>query len=285
MTTQIKIQENSIALYCRGKKMYKIGIIGCGFVGKAVAAGFSLHVESVKMYDRYIEGYDSFDDTAKLSDYLFICIPTPTRKDGTQDLTELLEVINQIDRCSPESKIIVIKSTVLPGTTRGFSKKWPRHMFVFNPEFLSARIARLDFINPSRIILGGEWNWGVRYVADLYHHRFGEKAPIFCVDWETAELVKYVANAFFATKIAFCNTMYEVAKKLDVDYSEVKDLWLLDGKVANSHCDVPGHDGKFGYGGKCFPKDLRAFMHFIQSDLGLDCDILESTRIWERTSG
>lgn len=240
---------------------YKIGVIGCGFVGKAVAAGFSLHVDSVKMYDKYNQDYDSLEETVKESDLIFLCVPTPTNSDWTQDLSELDTAIECIVGLADTPKKIIIKSTVLPGTTRNYARKYIGHSFIFNPEFLSARIARFDFINPSRIILGGEPGT-LGTVAGLYYHRFGDGVPIFLVEWEEAELVKYTANTFFAMKIAFFNEIYDIAQYLNVPYTHLKDMVLTDGKIANSHCDVPGHDGKRGYGGTCFPKDVKAFLRW-----------------------
>lgn len=256
-------------------KEFKIGVVGCGYVGSAVAAGFSLHVSSVKMYDRYKpDDYDSAEDTINNSDIIFVCVPTPTKESGEQDLSAIHDVLLLINKLALDPKIIVIKSTVLPGTCRMYSEAFKWHSIVYNPEFLSARTARFDFINPARIILGGELG-STKTVAELYVARFGRIVPIWRVKWETAELVKYTANTFFATKIAFCNEIYKLTEKLEVDYDEVKTLWLADGKIAPSHCDVPGHDGKLGYGGACFPKDVKAFIHWANKE-NLEVEILEA---------
>jgi UDPglucose 6-dehydrogenase len=278
---------------------YNIGVIGCGFVGSAVAAGFSLHVNSIKLYDTYKTEYDSLDDTVNNSNIIFVCVPTPTTPEGKQDLTHLTDALQSIVDTANDSKVIVIKSTVLPGTSRRYqeyldsiyNKTLYRHKIVYNPEFLSARTARFDFINPARIILGGDSpthktftlisnisrgiTSATQQVANLYRHRFGEHVPIFRTSWEIAELVKYTANSFFAMKIAFCNQIYDIAENLNIDYNAVKELWLMDGKVARSHCDVPGHDGSRGYGGACFPKDVLAFITWAKEQ-NYDLEILET---------
>lgn len=255
---------------------YNVGVVGCGFVGSAVAAGFSLHVDSVKMYDRYKDDkdYHTLDETVNESDIIFVCVPTPNLKDGKQDLSFLQDCLSAINRVSTDPKTIIIKSTVLPGTCRTYARAFNWHSIVYNPEFLSARTARLDFINPARIILGGEIG-ATQRVAELYKHRFGNVVPICKVEWETAEMVKYTANCFFAMKIAFCNEVYNITQALNIDYNEVKELWLMDGKITHSHCDVPGHDGRRGYGGSCFPKDVKAFITWAE-DNSIDIDILNA---------
>lgn len=255
---------------------YSIGIIGCGYVGKAVAAGFSLHVQSVLMYDKYDDQYDSIYNTVNHSDFLFVCVPTPTKEDGTQDLSELHDTLLKIDKLAIEPKRIIIKSTVLPGTTRIYSKAFDRHYFAFNPEFLSARTARLDFINPSRIIIGAQVPTA-RSIEKLYRFRFGDSVPIFTCTWEAAELVKYVANSFFAMKISFCNEIYDIAESMNIPYEAIKDMWLSDGKIANSHCNVPGHDRIRGFGGTCFPKDIKAFIKWAE-DNNKKLDTIKATQ-------
>jgi len=252
--------------------MKNVGVIGCGFVGKAVAHGFALHA-NVKMYDKYNNNYQAKEEVVNGSDYLFVCVPTPMDDQGFQDLSCIKEALKAIDECAEESKTIIIKSTVIPGTTRNLAEMYPRHTFVFNPEFLTERTADLDFINPSRIILGcerGEFS-NVDGVRELYRVRFSSH-PIFETTWEGAEVVKYMSNCFFAAKISFLNEFYDVADHIGVDFEDLCDMWLADGRIGNSHVDVPGHDGSRGYGGKCFPKDVRALIRWAESN-GLGADM------------
>jgi len=136
----------------------------------------------------------------------------------------------------------------------------------------------LDFINSARIILGGKKKDTTK-VEKLYRERFTH-TPIYKTTWEAAEVVKYMSNSFFAVKISFLNEMYEVAKHIGVPYEDLRDMWLADQRIGNSHTDVPGHDGQRGYGGKCFPKDVPAFINW-GADKGL---VLNMCRAAERVN-
>jgi len=241
----------------------KIGLVGFGFVGSAIAHGFGLHAD-IKIYDKYSNYYDPLDIVVNGSDFLFLCLPTPMNADGSQDLSNLKDALGEINSVVLERKIIVIKSTVVPGTTRKLAEEYKNHVFVFNPEFLTERSAKLDFINTSRIILGSNSTLALNNLEKVYRLRFPH-TPIFKTSWEGAEVVKYMANVFFSIKISFLNEMYDIAKKIGVSYEELRNMWLADFRIGNSHTDVPGFDGYRGYGGKCFPKDVNAFIKWAES--------------------
>jgi UDPglucose 6-dehydrogenase len=242
--------------------MYKIGIIGCGFVGSAVAAGFSLKAD-VKIYDKFKEGFDSVEEVCG-QDILFLCLPTPMRmSDGKPDESFLDEAIQLIAQTTDQEKILVIKSTVLPGTNRKLQEAYPQFIFISNPEFLTARSARLDFINASRIIIGGKDFDVTERMFNLYRTVFLH-TPIYRCSWEEAEITKYMANCFFALKISYLNEIYDICKINNCNYDFVKLMWLSDGRIGNSHHEVPGHDGDRGFGGTCFPKDIAAFTSWAE---------------------
>jgi len=248
--------------------MIKVGIVGCGFVGSAVAAGFSLKAD-VKVYDKYRTGFNTLSEVCN-QDIIFLCLPTPMRKsDGLPEMSYLRSALDDIKAevtkvKSLLKKIIVIKSTVLPGTNRRLQKDYPEFTFISNPEFLTARAARLDFINTARVIIGGEDKDAQRKVFDLYA-TITSHAPMYFCKWEEAEMVKYMCNCYFALKVAFLNEMYFLAKDNNMDFNNLKLMWISDGRIGNSHTDVPGHDGDFGFGGTCFPKDLSALVHWARS--------------------
>jgi UDPglucose 6-dehydrogenase len=260
--------------------MHKIGIIGCGFVGSAVAAGFTLKAD-IKIYDKYKEGFDSLSDVCK-QDILFLCLPTPMRKsDNLPEMSYILETLAAMHHETSQvksliSKIIVIKSTVLPGTNRLLQAMYPGFSFVSNPEFLTARSARLDFINASRIVLGGIDEKALNKVGELYR-QISLHAPIYQCSWETAELVKYMANCFFALKISYLNEIYKISQRIGCNYNFLKQIWLADGRIGNSHHEVPGHDGDFGFGGTCFPKDIAAFTEYAKI-LNMPIETLNAAR-------
>ena len=259
----------------------RIGIIGKGFVGTAVAHGFSTQTgfgASIKIYDKDpVKSINNLDETVNESDFIFLSVPTPSKKDGSIDLSILKDAIQSIDNVNKSENIILVRSTVVPGTTRNIQKEFPKLNIVFNPEFLTERSAAFDFINQSRVILGGEPENTSR-VEELYKKRFGEYLPVLKSNFETAELIKYMNNLFFATKVSFLNEMKLLADKVGVNWSDALEGFILDGRIGHSHLQVPGPDGKFGFGGSCFPKDIQALISF-GDEIGVDMNVLKGA--WE----
>jgi len=258
---------------------HNIGVIGNGFVGSSIVAGFSLHA-NVRVFDENpLLAVDSFDDTICKSEYVFICVPTPmSLETGRIDLSIIENVFDRISEINTKTdNIFIIKSTVIPGTVERLVAKYPRLNIVFSPEFLTERNAKLDFINASRIVLGGRADL-VRRTSAMFRVRFPH-TPILETDAATAQFIKYMNNCFFATKVAFMNEMKQAATNLNVDWNDAVKGFLLDGRIGNSHTDVPGHDGKMGFGGKCFPKDLNAFIKLFE-DNGVNPRIMKAA--WEK---
>jgi len=287
----------------------KLGIIGNGFVGNAIAHAFVPFME-VKIYDKDPNKCSGEGFTQGLcgvvndSDVVFVCVPTPMRQDGTIDLSIVESVFEEVEflrKPEIESPVFVLKSTVVPGTTRKLKEKYPTLPIVFNPEFLTERHARFDFLNQSRIILGfetdlddGMGNLTSKKVKDLYNARFSGNNFVV-TNYETAEMIKYFNNLFFAVKVSFMNEMKLVADKLGtVNWDKAVRGFVSDGRVGDSHIQVPGPDGKKGFGGSCFPKDINAFMTFADS-VGLDLSVLKGAwatnlkvrpeRDWEKLKG
>jgi UDPglucose 6-dehydrogenase len=275
----------------------RIGIIGKGFVGTAVAHGFSSQTgfgASIKVYDKDpVKSINSLNETVNESDFIFLSVPTPSKKDGSIDLSILKDAIKSIDSISKSDNIILVRSTVVPGTTRDIQKEFPKLNIVFNPEFLTERSAAFDFINQSRVILGGEPENTSR-VEELYKKRFGEYLPVLKSNFETAEIIKYMNNLFFATKVSFLNEMKLLADEVGVNWSDAVEGFILDGRIGHSHLQVPGPDGKFGFGGSCFPKDIQALISFGDK-IGVDMHVLKGAwetnlkvrpeRDWEKLKG
>ena len=258
-----------------------IGIIGFGFVGREIHHGFAQTAE-FKIYDiNPIIKENELDEVLYESDYIFICVPTPTDLDtGKQDISIVKEVLTQCRDISPDyDRIFIIKSTLIPGTTSKFREMFPELRIVFNPEFLTERTYKLDFINSSRIILGGD---GVdcEMVKMLYRERFPDgSVPIYITDETTAEAVKELSNCFLATKVSLCNEFYSICKSLGIDYNETMNLILADGRIGRSHTIVPGNNDEFGFGGLCFPKDLVA-TKTMAKELGVKTTVLDAA--WEK---
>jgi UDPglucose 6-dehydrogenase len=270
---------------------YNIGIVGNGFVGSAVAHGFSAQCgydANVRIYDKAPErSTHSLSETINKSEFVFLSVPTPSNSDGSIHLGIVEAALGEINEAKiniRKKSIILIRSTVVPGTTRKLAKKYPRLNLVFNPEFLTERSAKFDFINQSRFIIGGLTHtpeiprWEVSAVSRLFRHRFGDSTPVITCDYETAEIIKYMNNCFFALKISFLNEMRLVADRCKVDWPTAIDGFVRDGRIGHSHTQVPGPDGRFGFGGSCFPKDIRAMIQFAKT-LGVDMKTLAAA--WE----
>jgi nucleotide sugar dehydrogenase len=249
--------------------MTKIGIIGYGFVGEAVEYGFKANNE-IKIYDKY-KNYNAFEETINDSEIIFICLPTPY-KDNKIDLSIIDETIEDISKLAEDTnKIIVIKSTAIPGTTEKYSKKYQKLNFCFNPEFLREKHHLQDFINADRTVIGANNEEIKKRMIKLYKDNF-PKIPIFTSDTSAAELSKYMANSFLATKVIFANEIYDLCQKLDINYEDVKEMVLADKRIGDSHFDVTKERG---FGGKCFPKDLIAFLALFKS-FDIDSSLLKT---------
>mgnify|MGYP003135418727 CR=1 FL=1 len=259
---------------------FKIGVVGNGFVGSAMVAGFLLNVDDVLIYDTDArKRTHSLEEIVAKSDCIFLCLPTPMRsKTGKIDLSIMKSVIEEIDHLrGDKNPLVVVKSTVVPGTVEGFAKDYAGMRFVFNPEFLTERKARLDFINTARIILGGDEK-DVDFVEKIYRQKFPH-TPIIKTDFSTAQLIKYMANCFFATKVSFMNEMKQIADAVGANWSQCIEGFITDGRIGNSHIDVPGHDGSLGFGGKCFPKDLNGLINKAE-EIGVSPDVMRAT--WKK---
>ena len=236
-------------------KKFKVGVIGNGFVGEAISYAFSSICE-LYIYDS--NPLRSLSDLKSVHecDFVFVCVPTPMFKDGSQDLS----YVNNVFKKATNNPIYILKSTVLPGTTNELIKKYSNIKIIFSPEFLTERTAKLDMITQSRIILGGDSNL-TNKAKILFFNRFNTK-NIIQTDSITAEFIKYMNNIFFATKISVMNEFKLLSDKIGVNWNDALNGFLSDGRIGNSHVNVPGHDGKIGYGGTCFPKDVNAFLTF-----------------------
>tara|TARA_Y100000590_G_scaffold323703_1_gene367095 strand:+ start:15239 stop:16204 length:966 start_codon:yes stop_codon:yes gene_type:complete len=273
--------------------MYDIGIVGRGFVGSAVEFGFSpqtgCDVNNLYIYDKdKSRSLHSLQNVVLYSDFIFLSVPTPSNSDGSINLSYVEDALQEISEITAEieqeispvptdlDNIVLIRSTVTPGTTKKLQEKYQNLRLVFNPEFLTERSANFDFINQTRYILGGDKKY-TNKVADLYRWRFGDTIPVIETNYQTAELIKYMNNCFFATKVSFLNEMKQVSDRCEADWDMAVEGFIRDGRIGHSHMSVPGPDGKFGFGGKCFPKDVSAMISF-GNKLGLNMHTLSG--VW-----
>ena len=275
-----------------------IGIVGQGFVGLAVKIGFEPHYE-LETYDKYDKDKSTCDNLFDLvmeCDVIFVCVPTPMNKDGSCHTDIVEEVITEINEIVLETEsypyhikpIVVIKSTVPPGTTDRLHSKNRGIDVIFNPEFLTEMNFIEDFKNQNRIILGGIRR-GTSLLRQVYSKVFPH-ATIVKTGAKHAEMVKYFTNCFLATKVSFANEMKVLCDKIGIDYDKVVEYATYDERLGKSHWAVPGPDGDYGFGGHCLPKDISAIvngyddMELLQAVLKVN-DKVRKNRDWEQMKG
>lgn len=263
-------------------KQYKIGIVGQGFVGTAIKEGFKNFYHNLFFYDKYNMSKSNTKNLRDLcikTDIIFVCLPTPMTGEG-ECYTGVVEgIIFEIDQIaeSLNRKTIIIKSTIPPGTTESINKKVNNIDVIFNPEFLTEANSLEDFKNQDRIILGG-LSKNFAEIKNLFSQVFTD-VPIIVTSSTTAEMVKYTTNTFLSTKVSFANEIKIICDSVGINYKEMIEIAQLDKRLGSSHWAVPGPDGKKGFGGSCFPKDLQALIYF-SSSLGLSPIVLKS--VWEK---
>ena len=271
----------------------KIGIIGQGFVGNAVYQKFKNYFDILTYDIDETKCNSDFHYIKKGCDTIFLCLPTPMYEDGTCNTSIVEIMLSQINGYGPnKSYDIVIKSTIPPGTTEEWNERFEKLNIVFNPEFLTEANAVSDYENQNRIILGGPRPATTR-LKRIFTKVF-PKAHIIKTGSRHAEMVKYVTNTFLATKVSFANEMYQICQALDIDYDKVIEYAQHDDRLGTSHWAVPGPDGDFGYGGHCFPKDVKALIS-LANKYSLDPKILNAVdsknndvrndRDWEKMKG
>ena len=255
-----------------------VGIIGQGFVGTAIFEGLR-HYHNLFTYDIDASKCNStLSEVIQECDIIFQCLPTPMRKTGECDLSiveKSLYKVNILADAYENEKIVVIKSTVPPGTTEKLNDKFSNVTIIFSPEFLTEANYIEDFKNQTRIILGGP-RPATTKVKTMFRKGF-PRIPIIKTGFRTAEMVKYFLNNFLTVKVLFANEMYQICKNLNIDYDKVTEYSLYDTRIGNSHLAVPGPDGDYGVGGHCFPKDLAA-MIFLAESLGIEPELLKVTQ-------
>ena len=218
-----------------------VGVIGCGFVGGALKAWLEENNPDVDIV--VSDPPKGYNDDLSCADVFFLQIHVPTENDGSQDLTLMRELISALP-----DKPVFVRTTILPGTSERLSAETGHRVF-FMPEFLTERTHIEDFKKQPMVFTGE---------VDLLSRIFKGKKFVRMSPLE-AEITKYAHNVFGAYKVTYFNAVAEYCKKMGVDWANVHSGMLLSGYINDTHTQVPGPDGKFGYGGKCFPKDVNAF--------------------------
>jgi UDPglucose 6-dehydrogenase len=290
----------------------KIAVIGTGYVGSVTGACFAEMGNTVICVDKdenkikqfesgkaplHEKGLDEivlrnldkgtltfstdFDDAVKKSDIIFIAVGTPPNEDGSADLSHVLGVADSIGECMDHELIVVDKSTVPVGTAELVSEHIATKLqergedipfsVVSNPEFLAQGTAVKDFLEPSRVVVGSENPEAMEVMRELYEPFMRREGRFFAMDAKTAEIVKYASNCFLAVKISAANDLANICSKAGADYENVRKAMGADPRIGEAFLYASA-----GFGGSCFPKDVKALIK-TADDLGYDARMLRET--------
>jgi UDPglucose 6-dehydrogenase len=229
----------------------KVGVVGGGVVGNAMV---QLCGPTTVVYDPYKPELAGNRDVINTCDVVFICVPTPMAADGSCDTRIVEEAVAWV-----EAPLIIIRSTVAPGTTERLCKTYKKHV-VFQPEYLGETTAHVfgNMAERSFVVLGGTPE-DTSKAADFYKHYYNAMVQIYFGDATTAEVCKYMENAFYAVKVTFMNEFYDIARVHGVDFNRLRELWLADTRISRDHTFV--YPDNRGFSGKCLPKDCNAIVH------------------------
>ena len=247
-----------------------VGIVGNGFVGNAVYQNLRDKVKT-KIYD--VDKNRCLNPLEEViqQDFIFVCLPTPMRMDGSCDLSILDKFFEDL----PDhlTGTFVIKSTVPVGTTKKYTE---RHNVIHNPEFLTARNAVEDYAKAERNVVGGSQELCVDFIC-FFEQCFPEIQSIITSSDES-EAIKYFSHVFLAYKVAYFNKVYDFCQAVGVDYDVVRKGVSADSRIGKSHTKVPGIDNDRGFGGTCFPKDLNSLIVQMEN-LDVNADMLKE--VWK----
>jgi nucleotide sugar dehydrogenase len=244
----------------------KIGIIGLGFVGSAVA--WAHRNQELVLRDPKLKEESASIDEIKSCDAVYVCVPSPMLEDGHCDDSFMKSVLKEL---VGYDKVIICKSTIPPGIYASLEEKYPN--IVHAPEFLTAANATIDYVSATWMLVGGNDKW-VSDAIEIIKSGNVAATHYHTSNITTASLFKYIANSFMATKVTLMNDFYQLSKHINVNWSDIKEIAKNDPRLGNTHWDVPGPDGQFGYGGACFPKDVAAIIeHSI--DIGVNFELLD----------
>ena len=231
----------------------------------------SLILENVR--ENRLKFTDDLDFAVKHSKVCFIAVGTPQKEDGSADLSAVFEVAEQIAASMNEYKVIVNKSTVPVGTCEKIAeiiknKTGCAFDVVSHPEFLKQGAAVEDFLKPDRVIIGAETEESAKIMNEIYSPFLRTGNPVITMDIKSAEMTKYAANAFLAVKISYANEIANICENIGANAEMVRKGMCADKRIGSLFL-FPG----LGYGGSCFPKDVKALMS-LSKEKGYTCEML-----------
>ena len=243
----------------------KIGIVGYGHVGKAMHKLF----QDAVIYDEPLELGARSDING--CDTVFVCVPTPQGDNGNCDTRIVEEVLSWI-----EAPLIILRSTVWVGFTDKMMKKLHKEI-VFQPEYYGETVAHpfADLNERAWLAFGGTKH-GIGLAIKTYQTVINSNIRIYQSDAKTAEMAKYMENAFLAAKVTFCNEMIDIACALGANYNVVREMWVADPRIGSSHTFV--YEDNRGYGGNCLPKDVAALVAQAEK-CGVDATLMNAVML------
>jgi nucleotide sugar dehydrogenase len=248
----------------------EIGIIGLGFVGNAIASTmYDSGIDVVKVDIDSTRGNGTYADLMKC-DGVFVCVPSPSNADGSCD-TSILESV--LERLKDYEGVIISKCTIPPSKYTELNNQYKN--LIYSPEFLTAANAKSDYMNAKFAIIGGRIKAYASEAERLIKLTQPNLEIIEHCTIEEAALTKYAINSFLATKVIFMNELQQVASAANVNYEKIARMVAFDNRIGKSHMQVPGHDGSFGFGGACFPKDTAALLKYAEG-LGIHLNTLDA---------
>jgi UDPglucose 6-dehydrogenase len=248
-----------------------IAYIGYGFVGHACHKAFEHNCAAIIIDpDKSNSTYE--DIWVKQPPLTFVCVPAPTRDDGSVDASRIYAIFDELSGIKYKG-IVVVKSTIPPLIAQDLHDKYPKIEYVYSPEFLREAHWEEDALKPKMIILAGKLE-NYRKVSDFYKKHSGvwDDVEYHYLDYKTAALIKYTLNSYLAMKVIFMNQLRQVyLEQLDDNLADIKWIEFVsvlasDSRFGDSHNQVPGPDGQYGYGGSCFPKDVKAMLGFDKNE-------------------
>jgi UDPglucose 6-dehydrogenase len=243
-----------------------IGIIGLGIVGNAVAKSYE--TLNLVIIDPE-KGFNKTYKDIKECEGIFVCVPSPTLPNGKCDVSILESVLKSLE---DYTGVIISKVTATPDIYEGLQLKYPNLVYV--PEFLTAQNAIEDYRREDWAIIGGKILAYQHEAARIIRYAKKDLRVCYSTIGEAA-LYKYTVNSFLATKVVFMNEMHELAEKNGYNWGQLKHMMLFDTRIGTSHTSVPGHDGYYGFGGMCFPKDTAALLTYAENQ-GVELNVLNN---------
>lgn len=241
----------------------KIGIVDYGHVGKAMHKLFT----DAKIYDKYLKLGSK--EEINNCDTVFICVPTPQKEDGSCDTKNVEEVIKWVN-----ANLIILRSTVAIGFTRKMTNKYNKAV-VFQPEYYGETVDHpfANLKNQNWLSFGATEQKFIDLAIETYQTIFNSNIRIYMAQPEEVEMAKYMENAFYATKVTFCNEMYDICQKMNINYNQVREIWTADPRIGNYHTFV--YKNNRGFGGSCLPKDTNSLL-FQSEKNGYEPDLLKT---------